>query len=49
MVVTALLGEEADPMRLVRFDGDALARDPAGSPRRPTRSRCSAAACVIVD
>lgn len=27
-IVTALLGEEADPMRLVRFDGDALAREP---------------------
>src|SRR5260370_26727947 len=27
-IVTALLGGEADPMRLVRFDGDILAREP---------------------
>jgi DNA polymerase-3 subunit delta len=27
-IVTALLGGEADPMRLVRFDGDAVAREP---------------------
>jgi DNA polymerase III subunit delta len=27
-IVTAWLGGEADPMRLVRFDGDALAREP---------------------
>jgi DNA polymerase-3 subunit delta len=27
-IISALLGGDADPMRLVRFDGDVLARDP---------------------
>jgi DNA polymerase III subunit delta len=27
-IVTSLLGGDADPMRLIRFDGDALAREP---------------------
>jgi len=27
-IVNSLLDGDADPMRLVRFDGDALARDP---------------------
>ena len=27
-IVNSLLDGDADPMRLIRFDGDALARDP---------------------
>ncbi len=43
-IVRKLVGADPDPLRLVRLEGEALARRPEAFPTRPMPCRCSAAA-----